>query len=227
MPLADLSSLVVLSAIGSAWAQEDEDSDFKGEGWDVLTTTLIRDYGATVKTAEQVAAEWPVGRRIAPGRNFWVVDRKPFQRGGNIWGIVLICFGLADTSRPIKISINGGVDQQSFPEGGISVGPPYWPFNATPAKGSILESFPTMSVSYVLIGSLPPTENVGRVGSGYQTPPLNIAVRPTVWTYLANPTIHIPFGWTLMNMPADVRAGTDTPVSLVTEEWVYRRQFTP
>ncbi len=225
MPLTDLSQTIIIGG-STGWLDEDEDPDFKAEGFDVLTVTKVRDYGATVKTAEQVAAEWPVGSRIAAGRNFWVVDRKPFRRGGNVWGIVLTCFGLA-AERPIKITLNGTSDVQSLPTTGTSIGPPFYPYPVTVNKGTILESFPTQTVSYVLIGSLPRTENVGRAGTGFQTPPLNIAVRPTVWSYLSNPTAHFPSGWVLSNMPADILAGTDTPVSFVQEEWIYRRLLTP
>lgn len=226
MPLTDISSLIVLSSLGDGWQQLDEEPDFKGEGWDVLTVLLIRDYGTVAKTSEQIAAEWPVGKRLAPGRNFWVVDRKPYRRGGNLWCISLTCFGLADMNRPIKVSLAGNVDSQSIP-GETAIAPPMWPWAAIAYKGTVLEAFPALSVSYVLIGSMPPTQKVGAAGTAFQTPPVNLAVRPSFWTYLVDPSIHLPFGWVLTSMPAEMLPGTDTPVSLVTEEWNYRRQFTP
>lgn len=225
MPLVDPASIVVLSKLGAGWELLNEDLQAPAEGWDVLTLTYARDYGATTKTADEVSAEWPIGRRPFAGRDFWVVARVPKLLAGNVWTIVLTCHG-ASGQKPVKVNIRSTSEVQSIP-GPTNVGPPLYPLFGTISKGDLLEAQPSLAVSYVLIGQAPPTDRVGRAGEGYQTPPAVVAVRPSIWTYLASPTFHLPYGWVMNDLDADVLAGTDEPVSLVTEGWIYRHLRTP
>ncbi len=229
MPLTDLASAIILSKLAEGWNFMSDDLEAQPDGWDTLNVTLMKDYGATPRTSNQVAAEWPTGRRVFAGRDFWVASRKPDNAGANVWQIVLTCLGLNESDRPVKVSINGTSEVHTFP-GVTAIGPPLWPYTGTTAKGDVLEAQPSFALSYVQIGSRPDMARVGlAVADSVITAMLGwtLAVRPSVWTTLASPTIHLPFGWTLNDMPADVLGGTDTPVALVTENWIYRRQVSP
>lgn len=232
MALTDLASAVILSKLADGWNFLDDDLEANAEGWDILSVTFMKDYGATVKTASQVAAEWPTGTRVFAGRDFWVTGRKPEHAGANIWKIALRCQGLNEQDRPIKITINGSSELQSF-TGPTNIGAPLWthtPGIITVDKGDVLEAQPSFTLSYVLVGSRPNTARVGTAATDAMINTLlgfTIGVRPSFWIVLGNPAFHSPHGWVLNDMPADILSGTDTPAALVTENWIYRRPLTP
>jgi hypothetical protein len=224
MPITDKASIAVLSKLGSAWECLKEEISATEEGWDVMNAVFIKDYGATVKTSHQVAAEWTIGLRVFEDQDFWVVGVHPSCLGGNIWQVEITAHGMM-TGRPFKIRIHSSAESQSFTD--VSVGPPFWPHAVFVNKGTVLEAQPTIHASYVLIGQEPPTDRLGRAGAEYQVPPLDLPVRPSVWTSIVNPTFHFPHGWVFADLDVDRLSGTDTPVSLVTEIWNYRYLATP
>lgn len=231
MPLPDRAAIAVLSRLGPSWKLIRQDLHAPDQGWDVLTLTYLRDFGPTATTtagpltAPAVAALWPVGFRPLTDLDFWVVSRKPRHVAANIWSITLICHG-ASSSRPVKVHIRSTSEVQTLP-GLTTIHPPYAPRLVNVTRGTVLEAQPALSISYVLIGQPPPTAHIGRAGEAYQTPAAVVAVRPTVWGYLGNPAYHFPFGWVLSDLDADVLSGTDEPVSLITENWIYRHLKTP
>jgi hypothetical protein len=226
--LTDLAQQIVISGISAqGWIVLDDDLQTSAQGWDTMQLVMIKDFGPTVRTRHQVAAEFPIGRRVFAGIDFWVQSAQPAQRGGNVWQVALQCAGRSDPSRPVKFSVTASTSTLRVPASGTAtVGAPYFTDGVRTIQGvtgvNFLNAFPGLTASYVLVGQMPPTQNIGRVGTAYQTPPLTLALRPEVVSYINQPDINLPFGWILTSMPYDLLPGTDVPVSLVTESWEYK-----
>jgi hypothetical protein len=224
--ISDSSKVVAISRISSAgWVMIDEEPQANADGWDQWQVVVVRDYGATQRTARQILDEWRIGRRFAPGIDFWVTAAVPACRGGNVWQATLTLMGRFDPARPVKFNVSASTQTLSIATGGTAtVGAPYFSgpriVNGV-TSANVLNAFPVIEASYILIGTMPPTQNVGRAGAGYQTPPLTLQLKPELVSYLNQPQINLPFGYVLTAMPFDMLAGTDVPASAVKETWTY------
>lgn len=233
----DPASVVVISTIGASWEVLSELPESQADGWDSLTITAVRDYGAQRVSADQVLADWPIGMRIAPGRFFWVVARKPKLLGGNVWSMEISALGAFNPAAAPKFKIDSVSQSQSFTRQLVQLGTIIGTPGRLDVNFDVLSASPTLTASYFKFGELPETDTVGRAGAGYQTPPLALAVRPAVNTLqgvsipgygvtagAANNTINIniPNGWFKSGMSADVLRDTDTPASYVVETWEWR-----
>lgn len=235
--LTDLASVIILSAIGSNWDILSEMPESQAEGWDALTISAVRDYGAERVSVDQVLADWPIGRRIAPGRFFWVTARRPKNIAGNVWGIEITALGAFEPSSSPKFKIDSVSQSQSFQRQLVQLGTIIGTPGRLDVNFDVLSAAPTLTASYFKFGELPETDTVGRAGAGYQTPPLLLPVRPAinalqgvsipgygVTAGAANNTINIniPNGWFKSGMSADVLRDTDIPASYITESWEWR-----
>lgn len=225
--ISDSSRLVTISKISnSGWVVIDEDPQVNADGWDQWQLVMIRDYGSTAKTVSQICAEWKTGKRVFAGLDFWVTSCAATCRGGNVWQVVLLCLGRFDPARPVKFSVGASTQTLNLAVGGTAtVGAPYFPDGVRTIVGvtgaNMLNVFPVIEASYLVIGAMPPTQNIGRAGAGYQTPPLTLALKPELASYINQPEINLPFGYVLTAMPFDLLAGTDVPASAVQETWQY------
>lgn len=198
-------SLFSLSDVGAAWTLWDSIPEATESGWDRLRARYVKDYGATTKQGHQVAAEFGIGEATVSGQNFWTVGIQPVQLGANIWACDLVGHGILE-SRPIKVRGRSGVEQQQGTgdiPGHIGV------------RALVLESAPTVEISYVQVGGLPPTDLVGLAG----TPAFVPAVRSSVFTGITNPLYHYPYGWVFMDIDWDMIPGG--AAYLITEIWAY------
>jgi hypothetical protein len=222
MALTDSASFAALSRLGAGWELLSHRVSAPETGWDVMTARLVRDYGSQARTADQVAADWPLGRRVIAGSNFWTVARTPERLGGNIWGLDVTAHG-SSGERPLKYRVRSTVSVASVQNG--TVGPPFLPTISTgiPSVG-VKSSVPSVEVSFIVIGQEVDTTLVGQPGA---TPPKTVPVRPPPWEWLTQWTLNIPGGWCLDDMDVDPLAGTDTPASLVTEIWNFQFLITP
>lgn len=225
MALQDTAKLAVLSSLApDAWHLLEHTTDGPEIGWDVLSAVFIRDYGSTAVNAAQILADWPIGRRPIQGLNFWTVKRTPQRVAGNIWKLSVTAHG-SSTDRPLKHRVRSSVNVGSHQT--ITVGPPYYPQSATFAEVNIKEASPALEVSYILMGSTPPTDQLGIAGGANQTPPVIVETPPFIWSWLTQFSVNFPSGWSRDDIDADVLAGTDIPVSLITEVWNHKHFIQP
>lgn len=191
-------------------------------GWDTLTQqwAVRRDS----LTAEDLAAAYPVGSKLT-GRNWWLVAAKPVQRFSGMHVFELGFKGWA-AEKPVKIQWGSVVDQQSaenilgpstLPDG--SPGP-----DVTYARVQVNESAPGFTAQYLVspvTSGTVPALSVGRTLVRAEAPP----VPDTIWAFLERFVFHFPFGWVLMDLQADILAGTTA--GLITEHYKYIRERTP
>jgi len=220
MAFQDLATVAVLSRLADGWnlirADEPQCPDM---GWDVLPCVFIRDFEAEVVTALDVVADWPIGKRPIAGKDFWTVSRQPKRLAGNIWQLDVTAHGTAG-GRPLKHQITASTSVRTVDYTGLLLNNYTYPIQ----KAYVKDSSPVLTVSYVLVGEDPPTTKLGEPGL---TPPVNVAVRAATWTQLNKFNVNIPDGWHLDNLEADVLAGTDLPVSLITATWLHQYKMLP
>lgn len=224
MAFADSASIVVLSKLGSDWEILSAVPECPDWGWDTLTVVAIKDYGGVPRTRAEVLAEWPIGRRPLAGENFWTTSRTAERVGGNIWKLDVIARG-STGQRPLRHRVGSSASTVTRTGQNIQVVlQGYNPTSGQISAVNIRVSSPVLDVSYVLIGTAPDTSRIGRYGPAYQTPPINIAVRPPVAMVSGTPIeLNLPSGWNLDAYEADPLAGTDTPVALISETWIYQQ----
>ena len=234
MAFNDPASAIVISRIGSDWALIDEQMETSEEGWDILTQTLIRDFGNLVLPPENVAAQYPVGRRD-PLRSFWVISAKPKRRAANVWQLEVSYKGTANPGAAPKVRIEATSASVTGPGRLFNITGQTWQ-NVTV---NILKSSPVMTAQYILIDAVPPTQRVGMGGGGFNVPPrlVNPPEPQRYWDQLDMPgyvlgtfgtsdfTINLPHGWYMSGLSCDVLKNTDVDVSLVTETWEWRQKF--
>ncbi len=226
MPFSDLARVAVLSNLGTDWELLTEQADCPDIGWDTLTCTFIKDYGSTIRSSNEIAAEWPIGRRPIPFKDFWTVARTPKRLGGNVWTLEVIARGSTAT-RPLKHRV-AAASQVFRREGGlaaIKVLLPGAPAPTDVAAANIRQSDPVLEFSYISIGAPVDTTRIGKFGTA-EIPPVNIPARPPLTLFQRIGTaveINWPRGWVLDTLDADVLAGTDIPASLVTETWIHQQ----
>lgn len=223
MAFTDPASVAVLSRLGPGWELVSANPECPDLGWDVLNCTFIKDYGSTVMDAIQVAADWPIGKRPIPGRDFWTVARSPQRLGGNVWLLQVTAHGSAGK----LVKCRARSSSTTLTAENVQVGQPYFPATITIAQGHFRDSSPIIEASYILIGQEPPTDALGRAGPEYQTPPINVAIKPPLWRYLTSWAYNLPAGWNMDDLDADILSGTDTPVSLITETWSHQFSVQP
>lgn len=225
MALQDTAKLAVLSSLApDAWHLLEHTTDGPEIGWDVLSAVFIRDYGSTAVNAAQILADWPIGRRPIQGLNFWTVKRTPQRVAANIWKLSVTAHG-SSTDRPLKHRVRSSVNVGSHQN--LNFGPPYYPEQVTFANVNLKEASPSLEISYILIGSLAPTDRLGITNGVDQRPPVTIPIPPFIWEWVAEFAVNFPYGWSRDDIDADVLAGTDIPVSLVTEIWNHKNFIQP
>ncbi|NBW11974.1 MAG: hypothetical protein EBR82_28480 [Caulobacteraceae bacterium] len=200
----------LISSIPAAWTLAEETIEQNQSSWDVLTHTYWRDYKGANRTAQQIVSDFSIGSQLGEG-DFWIVKAVPTRLAANIWAATVTGYGLARSR--VKVSGAAQVEHQQHDNTAV-------PGYATPQKVSVLEAAPTITVEYITT-SAPNTQLVGLAG----TPPMGYDVRDSIWTSLTEPTLNIPYGWILMDLPFDTLANTD--VSLVQEVWQWRFQYAP
>ncbi len=186
-------------------------------GWDNLTQlwAVRRDS----LTAEDLAAAYPVGSKLTD-RNWWLVAAKPVQRLAGMHVFELGFKGWA-AAKPVKIQWGSSVDQQSDEN---VTGPAPGGGTAVYARVQVNEATPGFTAQYLVSpvdSTTTPALSVGRPLTRAEAPP----VPDSVWTTLVKFVYHWPNGWVLMNLEADILAGTTA--GLITESYKYIRDKTP
>lgn len=196
----------VLSDMGSNWELWDDTLDKSESGWDTLTVTAAKDFKTSTVDSIAVAASWPIGGLLLPGRNFWITGVKPKLAAGNIWKVDVTGKGLA-ANRPLKVSGRTGVEQQNSDS---AVVPGYGGVQ----RVQFLSITPTIDIEYISF-TAPPTGRVGLAG----TPAYAVAVRASILSSISSPLIHFPSGWVFMDLTWDKLPGVS--VWLIKETWQY------
>lgn len=206
-------ALIVFSAVGTTWEVFDSNLDKAESGWDVLSVTYVKRFTNNV-SAETVAADWDIGEQLTDFGDFWVVKIRPRCMGGGLWAADITAHGLA-AARPLKLTGAGSVESQSADNTAVGGYAGTW-------SVSVLEAAPTIEAEYIST-SPPETDLVGLEG----TPPevADYPVRDSFWDSLVDPTLNVPSGWVLMDLPWEKIAGAD--VWLIRERWQWRFEFAP
>jgi hypothetical protein len=186
--------------------------DLQPTGFDGLSAT----YGVIANIAIDttwIDAQWPLAS-AGPGGygNFYRSVARLVRTECPYYEIAVEWKGILNPARAKTYRLTAGAQQTSAENityGGI-----------TYAKVSSYEANNIIEASYVTL-TRPATDQVGTV----QTPPTTVLVRPSVWSSIANPTIHIPPGptgtgnWLLMDRTIEELPGTT--VCFVTDRYEY------
>ncbi|WP_395737417.1 hypothetical protein [Prosthecobacter sp.] len=213
MPIGDLASVAVLTSLTSGtWTELSAVPTPQEHGFDHLDVEWICDFRGTIKTALQVAAAFPLGMQYGSS-DFWLRGGTPERRGGNVWTFKAHYEGRISNTKPLSVRMQS--TQEVFSIESLTVSGLF-----TNAPVNVRECSPSVEISYVLVGSSPPTNLVGLAGS----PAVSPAVRSAVWGSLADPRFNYPSGWVFTDVDSDRIAGakisgTDAEVHYVRESW--------
>lgn len=199
-------------------------------GWDVLRRRLLYTNAACL-TATQAANLFDIGDKVDASTNAWVIRKQAKSFAAGVYTIDLVCHGLLETDRADKIRYSSAANQQS----GENILDDSTPVRLIRPKLVTHESQVTCTRSYVQIGGDPPTDQVATELSSAEVTAATFLpnVKASIWDWLADPTYHMPNGWTFMDMDSDTIPGTEattTPaggVHLITERYQYIYPYSP
>lgn len=166
-----------------------------------------------------MASQWPLGG-AGPGGygNFYRTAAQLVRTDCPFYEFQVEYKGVFDPARAKTYRLFAGAQQTSGTN--ITYG------GTTYAKVSSYEANNIVEASYVSL-TRPATDATGTV----LAPPTSVSVRPSVWSAIANPTIHIPPGptgtgnWLLMDRQIEELPGTT--VCFVTDRYEYIYVHTP
>lgn len=215
MPIADRASSAVLSSLTEGeWTQISAVPTPQEHGFDHLDVVWICDFRGTVKTALEVAADFPLGLRYGSA-DFWLRAGVPERVGGNVWKFSAHYEGRISSDKPMSRRMQS--TNEVFSIDSLS----YDVYADLPAN--VREANPSITLGYVLVGSEPPTNLVGLAG----TPAISPAVRAGYWGSLSAKRINFPSGFILTDVDGDQIAGSSPVATWVTESWQYFQQYLP
>lgn len=225
-------------------------------GFDTLDVIWICDFKGTVKTPQQIAADFPLGMRYG-SLDFWLRQARPTCVGGNVWTVEARYEGRISTAKPAHITITGATASEGLtiqgPGAGITTthSAAWLPFSISLTGSAsislaIRENVPSFEYSYVHVGTdpVPPSEDptdppalprthlvgAGELsGSPRITPPVDMGVRTFPWDDFTSTSwrLNIPGGWVFENLRSDRIAGAEEEVHYCTEVWTYTPLYKP
>lgn len=192
-------------------------------GWDTVRETwLIAPSGP--QTPDAIAAlHWRRGDRLGT-ELLWVADIQSRFVGGGFCEVDLLARGLLGT-QGVKVSYTAApamTQGQNVSVSGYGEGEydGFWP------RVTALEPEVVINLSYLVETGRPPLDTVGK----QQLPPAEHMpeVRASSWTSLADPTLHVPYGWVLMSRASEGVAGAGAgSVFFVTDTYQHVMALTP
>lgn len=215
MPITDRAATAILSSLTEGvWTQLSANPQPVEHGFDTLDVVWICDFRATVKTALEVAAAFPLGMRYGSA-DFWLRAAVPERLGGNVWKVAAHYEGRISAAKPLSVRMQSS--QEVFDIASFT----YGVYEDIPAN--VRECSPSVEIGYVLVGVTPPTHLVGLAG----TPAVSPAVRSGLWGALSLQRINFPSGWVFTDTNVDLIAGSDPATTYVRESWQYYLEQLP
>lgn len=152
------------------------------------------------------------------GDEHFYIQAVEFTCHGPVWLATCEVLGIADPDRPAKLRGGTGTEQQQaqnvtiFGFGG--------PFDKVRALMPAME----WTRTYPLVGVAPDMSQIGTEMSPVDAP--DPPVNP--WTFLTNPEVRAPAGWTLMNREPEFLTGVaKDKISLVRDTFAYIFRHAP
>ena len=218
MPLSDSASAAILTSLPAGqWTQLSAVPAPVEHGFDTLEVTWLADFRQTVKTALQISAMWPQGKRYGTA-DFWLRSGTPERLGGNVWRFAARYEGRISTGK--GLSVRMGATNEVFNIDNVT----YLSYTDIPAN--VREASPSIELGYVLVDGSPPTAFVGLEGS----PTVSPGVRVGFWGNLAAKRLNWPHNWVLTDVDVDRIANSSAnggPAEYVRETWQYFQQWLP
>jgi hypothetical protein len=200
---------------------DDETPTLTEDGFDTLRKPYI--LPRATLTPEDLATLFPQGAQLGT-RKWWLTTATPTRLGPGLWRADVEFKGWA-TTKPAKIRIGTTAAQQSAQNILAPTGPSPAPnaLYALYAKVATQEATPSITATY-LVENTTTTHNTDKVGRPL-TPPVTIALAPSIWDFLTQYVWNWPQGWVLSGSEQDRLPGT--AVALVTDTYQYIRPITP
>ncbi len=215
MPISDRASAAVLTSLPAAtWTQLSAVPTPQEHGFDHLDVVWICDFRGVVVTALDVANAFPQGARYGTA-DFWLRSGVPERVAANIWTFKAHYEGRISIAKPDSVRMQSS--NQIFSIDSLT----YAGYTDTPFQ--VRDANATVQIGYVLVGSPPPTVDVGTAGTPSHAP----LARAGFWSTIAAKRVNWPNGWVLSDVDADEIAGASPVAFWVLESWEYVQEFLP